>query len=325
MSSPARPVTPSEIQTALELAGQPVCVHASLRSFGTVAGGAAAVVAAFLAEGCTLLAPSFSYDFAVAPPPALQLARNGLHYDRPYPGGAPGAARVYTPATQEVDPDMGAIAAAVRHPRRVRGEHPLNSFSAVGPLAARLIGGQAPLAVYAPLAALAEAGGFVLLMGVALETMTLLHLAEQVAGRVPFRRWANDRQGRPQQVEAGGCSDGFGRLAPLLEPWRRQARVGQSQWQLFAAQPALAAAAAAMRAGPSITHCGNLDCERCHDAVLGGPILGSGGRGRGENSPQRARRAQSSEKREAKKRRCGFPTARPLSNPRLTNALSYKL
>lgn len=65
MSSPALPVTQDEIQAALRrlgMAGQPVCVHASLRSFGKVAGGAPAVMAAFLAEGCTLLVPSFSYD-----------------------------------------------------------------------------------------------------------------------------------------------------------------------------------------------------------------------------------------------------------------------
>lgn len=273
----AQPVTQSEVQAALRrlgLAGRPVCVHASLRSFGRVAGGAQTLVAAFLAKGCTLLASSFSYDFAIEPPPELQVARNGIHYDRPYPGGAAGAGRIYTPAAQEVDPDMGALAAAVvQHSGRVRGDHPLNSFSAVGPLAARLIAGQAPSAVYAPLRALVEAGGWVLLMGVALENMTLLHLAEQEAGRVLFRRWANDRQGRAQRVEAGGCSDGFGRLAPALAAWQRETVVGRSRWLLFPARAALAAAAAAMRADPQITHCGNPDCERCNDAVLGGPLV----------------------------------------------------
>jgi aminoglycoside 3-N-acetyltransferase len=273
----AQPVTQEEIQSALRglgLAGQPVCVHSSLRSFGRVAGGAGAVVAAFLAEGCTLMVPSFTYDFAMAPPPKLRIPRNGLDYDAPYPGSTAGTQRIYTPATREIDPDMGAIAAAVvQHPSRVRGSHPLNSFSAVGPLAAVLIAGQGPLAVYAPLRALAEAGGFVLLMGVALDTMTLLHLAEQEAGRVPFRRCANDAAGRAQMVEAGGCSDGFGQLGPLLAPWRRAAVVGESRWQVYAAAPTLAAAVAAIRSNPAIIHCGNPACERCRDALLGGPLL----------------------------------------------------
>ena len=276
MAAPSQSVTQADIQSALRglgLAGQAVCAHSSLRSFGHVAGGAAAVVAAFLAEGCTLMVPSFSYDFAMEPPPELRLPRNGIDYSRPYPGSTAGTHRIYTPDTNEIDPDMGAIAAAVvQHPGRVRGDHPLNSFSAVGPLAARLISVQAPLAVYAPLRALVEVGGFVLLMGVELDSMTLLHLAEQEAGRTPFRRWANDPAGRPQAVETGGCSDGFRQLAPALASWRRESIVGASCWQLFAAGPALAAAAAAIRANPRITHCGNPTCERCHDAMLGGPL-----------------------------------------------------
>jgi aminoglycoside 3-N-acetyltransferase len=210
----------------------------------------------------------------MAPPLDQQVRRNGIHYDKPYPGSTAGTNRIYTPASQEIDPDMGAIAASVvNYPGRVRGNHPLNSFSAVGPLAAKLIAGQAPLAVYAPLAALVEASGYVLLMGVKIDNMTLLHLAEQEAGRVLFRRWANDSAGHPQMVEVGGCSDGFEHLAAVLQPWQRQTVVGSSVWQLFPAQPTLQAATRAIRANPQITHCGNPDCERCNDAVAGGPIL----------------------------------------------------
>jgi len=271
-------VTQADIHAAirrLAIAGQPVCVHSSLRSFGYVTGGAQAIVQAFVEEGCTLMAPTFSYVYSVVPPPDQQPRRNGFHYDRPYPGGAAGGDRIYTPASQAIDADMGAIAAAVvQHPGRVRGNHPLNSFSAVGPLAAQLMAGQAPLAVYAPLAALVALSGYVLLMGVKIDTMTLLHLAEQEAGRVLFRRWANDGAGHPQMVEAGSCSDGFEHLTSVLQPWQRQTMVGESVWHLFPAQSALQAAAAAIRANPQITHCGNPDCERCHDAVAGGPIPG---------------------------------------------------
>ena len=35
-------------------------VHSSLASFGRVEGGAAAVVQAFLDEGCTIVVPAFS-------------------------------------------------------------------------------------------------------------------------------------------------------------------------------------------------------------------------------------------------------------------------
>ena len=70
-------------------------------------------------------------------------------------------------------------ATALAWTTHMRGNHPLDSFTAVGPQAAKLIGGQTPLDVYAPLAALARMKGFVLLMGVGLERMTLVHLAEK--------------------------------------------------------------------------------------------------------------------------------------------------
>jgi aminoglycoside 3-N-acetyltransferase len=272
----AIPVTQSDIQSAiriLSLSGQAVCIHSSLRSFGQVTGGAQCVVQAFLDEDCTLLVPAHSYDFAVAPPLELQVPRNGWDYNYHY-GPRAEEGKVYTPATKEIDRDMGAIPAAVlNHPASVRGDHPLNSFAAVGPLAGQLIVGQRPLDVFAPLQALVEAAGYVLLMGVGLDSMTLLHLAEQRAGRVPFRRWAYDRAGTPQMVEAGSCSDGFEQLAPILQPWQQDIVVGKSQWHLFPAAQTLQTAAAAIRDHPQITHCGRPDCERCHDAMLGGPIL----------------------------------------------------
>jgi hypothetical protein len=169
---------------------------------------------------------------------------------------------------------MGVIpAAVVAWTGHVRGDHPLDSFTAVGPQAAELIDGQAPLDVYAPLAALTRMKGFVLLMGVGLERMTLLHLAEKEAGRTLFRRWANDAHGRPAAVEVGGCSEGFGKLEPYLRPFMRRINVGQSGWTLLPGSQALASAAAAIRADPRITRCGVEACERCHDAVKGGPIL----------------------------------------------------
>ena len=270
------PTTQRTLQDALrslDLSGQAVCVHSSLRSFGWVEGGAKSIIAAFLVEGCTLLVPTYSYSYAVAPTPALQVPRNGWTYSD-FSGPLTGEDRIYTVESREIDDDMGAIPTAVlAMPNRVRGDNPLNSFSAVGPLAEQLIAPQKALAVYAPLRMLAEVGGVVLLMGVTLEKMTLLHYAEERAGRVPFRRWANDSGGIPQMVEAGSCSDGFEHFTSILQPWHREKVVGNSLWHLYPAAQTLEAAAAAIRADPHLTHCGRADCERCRDAELGGPIL----------------------------------------------------
>jgi len=170
---------------------------------------------------------------------------------------------------------MGAIpAAVVAMPRRVRGNHPLCSFTAVGPLAEELMAGQEPLEVFRPLRALSEAGGYVVLMGVGLEAMTLIHLAEQMAGRNLFRRWANGPDGRPIEVETGGCSLGFGKFNPVFASLTRKTNVGQSAWSILPAKEALQAAIRAIRDDAYITHCADAECGRCDDAVMGGPLVG---------------------------------------------------
>lgn len=227
----------------------------------------------FLAEGCTVLVPTFSDGFAIPPPPDMRPKRNGWDYEA-YPGPTEGVGRVYYPHTNEVtEESMGAIAATVlAQPARVRGQHPLCSFAAIGAQAEALISGQAVTDVNAPLRALGEAGGWVVLMGVGLERMTLVHLAEELAGRKLFIRWANGPNRVPARVTMGGCSDGFSQLEPALSPLVRTQRVGESVWQAYPASETLEAAAEAIRRHPAITQCGNPTCERCRDAIQGGPI-----------------------------------------------------
>ena len=268
-------VTGQDLKQALRslgLSGRVVCLHSSLRSFGHLEDGAATVIRTFLDEKCTLLVPTFSSAFKVAPPPHLQFKRNGWDYSAARPRH--GSNRIYTPESFDIDREMGAIpAAVVTWPGHVRGNHPLDSLTAVGPHATELIAQQASLDVYAPLRALVRLKGVVILMGVGLERLTLLHLAEQEAGRTMFRRWANDERGRPMAVEVGGCSEGFGRLEPHLGDLMRKITVGHSNWMLFEADQVLARATAAIGADPDITHCNHAECKRCNDAIKGGPML----------------------------------------------------
>ena len=119
---------------SLGLAEATVCAHSSLSSFGRVDGGAAAVVDAFLDEGCTLVVPTFTASFLLASPDAMRPERNGIDYDAPH--DSPGRDRIYSPEGNEVAPTMGAIPAAVlARPERLRGDHPLCSFTALGPRA----------------------------------------------------------------------------------------------------------------------------------------------------------------------------------------------
>lgn len=249
---------------------QPVCIHASLSSFGRVEGGADAVVDAFLREGCTLMVPTFSYRFLVGAPPEDRPARNGMRYEHEERHRSD---LIFTPDSNELSQrDMGAVPAAVlARPQRVRGNHPTSSFAAVGPLAERIMSTQAPVRVFAPLEELAALRGRVILMGVGLTRMTLLHVAENHAGRRYFRRWALGPDGQVMTCQVGSCSEGFETFAPVLTPIERRLNVGPSPWRAFPAADVLRLCTEAVRATPGITHCDNPRCVRCEDAMAGGP------------------------------------------------------
>ncbi len=257
----------------LGLSCQPVCLHSSLRSIGHVEGGADAVIEAFLLEDCTMLVPTFSYDFQVPPPEDLRPKRNAWDYDW-IPGLTKGIDRVYTPATNDISrEEMGAIPAAVlARPNRVRGNHPICSFAAIGKFAGQLVHDQTPMDVFSPLRVLCELGGLAVLIGVDLDRMTLLHAAEELAGRNPFVRWANDSEGRPIAAAMGGCSDGFLGLSTSLSSLAQTCTVGRSRWTVYPARGSMNAAEKAIRETPEITDCGNPNCDRCRDAILGGPV-----------------------------------------------------
>lgn len=268
---------------ALDLSGRVVCVHASLRSFGEVEGGgnygaAKTVIDAFLDEGCTLVVPMFTRWYEVVAPDPF-LARNGVNRDKLtdwcYESNRMTLEQYeitsYTPDTHLVSMnEMGIVPyTVVQTEGRARGNHPLVSFSALGPCAAEVVALQQPLHPYV----LFDAIDFVLMMGTPLERMSLIHYAGQQAGRNLFRRWVQDEEGQPIPVAVGGCSEGFGKLASVLLPLAREMKVGKSLWRVFATQPTLQAGAQAIRNDPPIIHCADPDCECCNDAVSGGPII----------------------------------------------------
>jgi aminoglycoside 3-N-acetyltransferase len=252
---------------ALELGERPVCIHVSMRSFGRLEGGAATVVDGILDAGSTVLVPAFSHQFAVAPPDDDQPRQNGLDYSEPR--DSPALGRVFTPHA-DVERWLGAVPTyVVTRPELVRSGNP-GGFGALGPMATELIVDD-PHDIFGPLRALVRLGGWVVLMGVGLDRMTLLHLAEVVAGRRPFIRWINGPSDVPVRIGVGACSDGFPKLAPSLTHLMRTVTVGDSTWNAYPAAETLAAAADAIRSDPQITHCGR-ECIECRDAIAGGPI-----------------------------------------------------
>jgi aminoglycoside N3'-acetyltransferase len=254
---------------------RPVMVHASLRSFGSpITGGADALLDALLGSNRTVLMPTFTEpQFGLPAPAALLPARNGIGYAVLPAASTLVESAVYTVDCGLINPGLGVLPATlISRPEMMRGTHPLNSFAALGPLAHTLISRQSHADVYGPISELAAHGGVLLLIGVGLNRMTALHLAEQRSGRRLFQRWARSGDRRISTVEVGSCSEGFPRLEPFLGHLARTAVVGGSQWRAFPAWQTLATATAAMTADKGITRCADSTCLLCRDSIAGGPI-----------------------------------------------------
>ena len=275
-----QPVTRAQLAeaiTALSLNDTPLAVHISLRSFPRVDGGPATLVGAFLDRGCTLLVPTMANAlFAIPAPLDDRPLRNATDYAARDASAAedtwPGLREIYDPSRTETDHDLGATPAYVAsHPDRVRSAR-YGSLTAIGPLASQLMAGETSDDMFGPYRALVALGGSVVLIGVGLDRLTILHLAEVEAGRRPFIYWMRGPDGEPMRSRGGACSDGFVNLDPVLEPLETTTRVGGSTWRIFPARELVATAAAAIRSNPSITRCDDPACTECPDAIAGGPI-----------------------------------------------------
>ena len=256
----------------MDLFGKPVCLHSSLSSFGWLSEGAVSLIDEFVLAGCTLLVPTFCYHFEVPQPAEVNVRRNG--FDGTGTSHQPRSPTGYSPHSLEIDEDMGIIPKVILGmPGRIRGYHPLNSFTAVGPLANTLVCEQTPIDVYSPLAKLASVDGVVVLAGVQLNRMTLLHYAEQLAGRRLFCRWARVASNAIVETSVGGCSEGFPNLDYALIPRSLEYPLGDSFLRVFPAQETIALASQIIYDTPTITHCLDELCVRCNDMIEGGPTF----------------------------------------------------
>ena len=165
----------------VELQGKALCIHASLRSFEQKV-DARLLLDTLLELDCTVLAPTFSYGYESGPPAGGSPLQNGLdrfHWE-------PGENGIFSRDENVISRrDMGALPATLlTYPDRLRGNHPVDSFSAIGPLARQLIEKQTPEDVYGPLRELTRRGGALLMLGTDLTSLTFIHYAEQEALKI---------------------------------------------------------------------------------------------------------------------------------------------
>lgn len=219
------------------------------------------------------MVPTFSYDYVQNPVEKYMPKRNGIDYNTAFDSSRD-KNMIFNPNSKNISiGSMGMLPKCVlSKPNSKRGNHPINSFTAIGKYAERLVATQTPQEVYAPFKQLIEDDGYILLMGVGLDRATIIHYAEQLSGRNLFIRWANDQNGNVIPIPGGGCSSGFNNFKSLLNE-QKEVFVGKSLWQCYKAKELVEICKKAIIETPQITHCDNLECISCNDAVLGGPII----------------------------------------------------
>ncbi len=245
--------------TSLGLTNNPVIVHASLRAFGPIDGGAGTLIKILLASTRGVMMPSFTYKTMVIPevgPP-----NNAINY-----GSQRDQNRLAEPFQPEmpVDKMMGVLPDILRkHPAAVRTFHPILSFCGVEVDA--MLASQTIFNPLAPIALLAEQDGWALLLGVDHTVNTAIHYAEKLAGRKQFIRWALTPERVVECPNFPGDSSGFQDIAQELEGFSRFAQVQSVRIQAVPLKPLLEVVVQRLRSDPTALLCTREDCERCRE------------------------------------------------------------
>jgi aminoglycoside 3-N-acetyltransferase len=258
------PASLSDLKTAfskLGLSKNLVIAHASLKAFDSL--DANTMLDALLDSTRGIIMPAFTYQTMLNPevgPP-----HNGMTY-----GSEADLNKMAEPfhADMPVDKMMGVLPEILRkHPKAKRSVHPIQSFAGIN--ANAIVNSQTIFDPFAPIAALAEQDGWVLLLGVDHTVNTSIHYGEKLAGRMQFIRWAlmGDRV-----VECGGFpgdSDGFNAIAIDVEKYTRRVEINGASVQAIHLKSLLNAVVQKITANPFALLCTRPDCERCNAVRYG--------------------------------------------------------
>lgn len=240
------PVTPAELETGLAGLGldgsQHVIVHASLKAFGHLEGGARTVVDALTAQAATVVAPAFTYQTLLRH--ATSPVHTRFHRD------------------SRVSRDIGRVPQElVERGDALRSFHPTLSFIALGAQAERVVAVQTLVSPYAPVGALYDLDGYALLIGVDFGSNTTIHYGEHVAGMPQLTRYV-PLGGQVLPTAFPNCSADFGRLEPYVRG--RSTRVGSATLRLYRVRDLVDATVRLLTQDPEALLCTYPGC-RCQE------------------------------------------------------------
>ena len=245
--------------TALRLVSHvPVIAHVDLSCLDEIDGGGESVLRGLLHMIDTLMMPVFTRRTMIIP--AAGPEDNGIVYNSRH--SVQHQSEFFDP-NMPSDPDMGEVAELLRRePGALRSNHPILSFTSIGVDAA--LRAQTLSDPLAPLRVLAELEGWVVLAGADHTRNFSLHVAEQMAGRKTFVRWALTPDRIVELPNMPGCSRGFNRFAPVAERITRQARVGEFVLTAIPLRPMLNLAYDMIMADPNALLCDDAGCLMCN-------------------------------------------------------------
>ncbi|GAB4399200.1 MAG: hypothetical protein OHK003_23050 [Anaerolineales bacterium] len=170
-------------------------------------------------------------------------------------------AQPFTPSTP-ADEAFGDFAELVRkHAKAKRSLHPVLSFAGIG--ADDVINAQTVHEPYAPISALAEKDGIVLLIGMDQRINFSIHYGEKMAGRMQFIRWALTETGVVECPHFPGDSEGFNAISLTIKPFTRQTEVNGVIIQATPVSELIRAVINKIHEDPFSLLCGRPNCERC--------------------------------------------------------------
>ncbi|MBN2045378.1 MAG: AAC(3) family N-acetyltransferase [Anaerolineales bacterium] len=238
--------------------GRPVLVHSSLSAFGEVLGGAETVAGALAEVFNSIVVPTFTYKTLVIPesgPPD-----NAITYGSQADMNK--MAEFFYP-DMPADKLMGVVAETVRrHPEAHRSGHPVMSFAGLN--ARQYLEKQLLTEPLAPIAAMYDRGGWVLLLGVDHTANTSIHLGERLAGRKMYTRWALMSDLIVTCTNTPYCSDGFNAIAPLIDPFVDKARIGKAEVQAMPLHELIETTRQLIQADQTALLCSRTDCPSCN-------------------------------------------------------------
>jgi len=244
---------------ALDLQQKPVIAHASLKLFGYIPNGADTIVRAMLLAFKSVMMPAFTYKTMITPevgPP-----NNGITY-----GAEKDLNKMAHPFTSDmpVDKMIGIVPEALRNQTAaVRTSHPILSFTGIK--SDEFLNIQTLYEPLAPIGALADADGWVVLLNVDHTVNTSIHYGEKLTGRKQFIRWAMVGNRIVECPGFPGDSSGFNAIEDYIKPDTRRVDLGNVFIQAIPLKRLFEAVDELIKKDPLALLCQRADCERCNE------------------------------------------------------------